>query len=103
MPANDTRWLVAILAICILVSLLFAIAMWQLTGGHLMVPLDDTFIHLQYAKQLARGHFFVYSPQDSYSTGATSLIYPFLFIPFFWLGLKAVQLLVAWHACWQAQ
>jgi hypothetical protein len=98
MPANDTRWLVAILAICILVSLLFAIAMWQLTGGHLMVPLDDTFIHLQYAKQLARGHFFVYSPQDSYSTGATSLIYPFLFIPFFWLGLKAVQLLVVSYA-----
>lgn len=94
MPANDTRWLVVILAITIAVSLLFAVAMWQLTGGHLMAPLDDTFIHLQYAKQLARGHFFVYSPHDSYSTGATSLIYPLLFVPFFWLGLKAVQLLV---------
>ncbi len=98
MPANDTRWLVAILAITIAVSLLFAVAMWQLTGGHLMVPLDDTFIHLQYAKQLARGHFFVYSPHDSYSTGATSLIYPLLFVPFFWLGLAAVKLLVISYA-----
>ncbi len=59
-----------------------------------MAPLDDTFIFLQYAKQLSRGHLFEYTPGGGFSTGASSPLYPFLLMPFFWLGLKGVEMLV---------
>jgi len=53
------------------------------TGGQIAAPLDDTYIHLQYARQLAAGHFFAYNTADGYSSGATSFLYVLL------LGLAA--------------
>src|SRR5262245_2056700 len=50
---------------------------------HPAVPLDDAFIHFQYAKRLASGHFFSYAEGDSYSSGATSLLWPLLLAPFY--------------------
>lgn len=43
--------------------------------GHLIAPLDDTYIHLQYGRQLGSGHFFQYNTGDPVSTGASSLLY----------------------------
>jgi hypothetical protein len=48
------------------------------TDGHLAPPLDDTFIFLQYAKQICQGAAFQYNTGDSLTTGATSLLYPFI-------------------------
>ena len=39
-------------------------------------PLDDVFIHFDYARSLAQGHFFEWSPGGGYSSGATSWLYP---------------------------
>ncbi|HKQ71814.1 MAG TPA: hypothetical protein VJT73_20865, partial [Polyangiaceae bacterium] len=64
--------------------------------GHPAVPLDDAFIHFQYAKRLASGHFFSYSEGDPYSSGATSLAWPLLLAPFYLLGLR--ELAIVWAA-----
>ena len=54
---------------------------WSITGGGLSLPLDDSFIYLQYAKAIAEGHPFVYTPGNAPTTGATSLGYPLLLLP----------------------
>jgi len=66
-------------------------------AGEPAAPLDDAFIHLQYARRLAEGGFFSYVSGGSYTTGATSLLWPLLLAPFYALGLHDVSLLyVTW-------
>jgi len=71
------------------------------------VPLDDSYIHFQFARSFAEGHPFVYSPGALPVAGATSLLWPLLLalphalgahgltlIPFAWaLGFGALGLL----------
>jgi hypothetical protein len=65
--------------------------------GEPAAPLDDSFIHLQYARRLAEGHFFSYVPGEGYTSGATSPLWPLLLAPFHALGLRGVSLLdAAW-------
>ena len=59
-------WLAAI------VFALFVFRSMAFTGGHRSAPLDDTFIHLQYASQIAHGHYYQYQTGDPATTGATS-------------------------------
>ena len=56
--------------------------------GNFSSPLDDTFIHLVYAKNIADGHFFKYNVQDDYTTGNTSILYSFLISVFFYNGYE---------------
>lgn len=65
--------------------------------GPWSAPLDDVFIHFDFARQAARGHPFEWSPGNGYSSGGTSLLYPFLLVPGLWLGLSGLQLM-----CWAA-
>lgn len=48
------------------------------TGGEPAVPLDDSYIHFQFARSFAQGHPFVYSPGTAPVAGATSLLWPLL-------------------------
>jgi hypothetical protein len=64
--------------------------------GHPAVPLDDAFIHFQYAKRLAGGHFFSYVDGEGYSSGATSLLWPVLLAPLHAAGLT--DLSIIWGA-----
>lgn len=66
------------------------------SAGHASVPLDDAYIHFQYARRLAEGHFFSYTPGAGYSSGATSLLWPALLAPFWGLGLRGTS--IAWAA-----
>ncbi len=52
-----------------------------LLGGALSLPLDDSFIYLQYSRAVAEGHPFVYTPGNQPTTGSTSLWYPLLLLP----------------------
>lgn len=71
-------------------------AIWRLSGEP-AAPLDDSFIHLQYARRLAEGGFFRYVAGESYSSGATSLLWPMILAPFYAMGFHGVSLLyVAW-------
>ncbi len=66
-------------------------------AGHPALPLDDSFIHLQYARRLAEGEFFSYVPGEGYTTGATSFLWPILIAPFHLLGLRELSLIwAAW-------
>ena len=66
-------------------------------NGNLLMPLDDVYIHFQYAKQMATGHPYQYNNIDPATSGATSFLYPYIlavgyFIGFrgLWLGLWAM-------------
>jgi hypothetical protein len=48
------------------------------TGGAPAVPLDDSYIHFQFAHSFATGQPFVYSPNTAPVPGATSLLWPLL-------------------------
>ncbi len=61
--------------------------------GPWSAPLDDVFIHFDFARQTARGHAFEWSPGAGYSSGGTSLLYPFVLVPGFWLGLSGLNLM----------
>jgi hypothetical protein len=75
-------------------------------GDFLILPLDDTYIHFQYARMIAQGDPFRYHPNDPATSGATSLIYPFLLAVGYKLGFTGTNLAlwaigiggVAWFA-----
>ncbi len=56
-------------------------------------PLDDVFIHFDFARSIARGHPFEWSPGNGYSSGGTSLLYPFVLAPGFYLGFGGQRLM----------
>lgn len=80
----DMLWLA--LGTVLVTVLAFVFRQWG-ADGRLAPPLDDTFIHFQYARQMAAGHPFEYNTGDPPSSGASSFIYPFLLAPAFLLGL----------------
>jgi len=47
-------------------------------GVNISAPLDDTFIHLQYGRQIGEGEWFRYNDGDPVSTGASSFLYALL-------------------------
>lgn len=53
-------------------------AVLSATGGTPAVPLDDSYIHFQFARSFAEGQPFVFSPGTAPVPGATSLLWPLL-------------------------
>ena len=70
----------------------FLASMLYHTGGRLALPLDDSFIYFQYARQAAEGHFLEYNTGAEPTAGATSLLYTLLLVPGFWLGLEGMDM-----------
>jgi len=64
------------------------------TGGRLASPFDDSYIHYQFARRLAGGHFFSYSPGGSYSTAATSFTYPFFLSAGYLVGFRGDAIVI---------
>lgn len=64
-------------------------------GGGLSLPLDDSFIYLQYAKAIAQGQPFVYTPGNAPTTGSTSLWFPLLLVPPHLVGASP-EFCIAW-------
>ena len=73
-------------------SSLFVRAMHQGTGGRWILPIDDAYIHQQYAVQAARGHPFQYDDQAPPTSGATSLLYPLVLAVAWRMGLHGDSL-----------
>ena len=65
--------------------------------GSWSAPLDDVFIHFDFAREAARGHPFQWSDGAGYSSGGTSLLYPFVLALGYLLGFKKLELMV-WAA-----
>ncbi len=67
------------------------------SGGSLGAPLDDSYIHFQFARSFARFHPFEYVPGLPRVPGATSLLWPALLTPAIWLGASGTGLVgVTW-------
>jgi hypothetical protein len=70
-------------------------------AGGPAVPLDDSYIHFQYARSLAELHPFRYTPGAAPTPGATSLLWPLVLAPFYALGLRGAALVFAgWTLGW---
>jgi len=65
--------------------------------GSWSAPLDDVFIHFDFARETARGHPFQWSEGAGYSSGGTSLLYPFVLGVGYLLGFRKLELM-AWAA-----
>ena len=61
-------------ALALLQGALFVGLQTAMTGA-VSFPLDDSYIHMQYAKQIARGAYFQYQDGDPVTGGATSFLY----------------------------
>lgn len=82
--------LTAVLAIAAIRAVLRA------TGGVPAVPLDDAFIHFQYARSFWEGRGFAFSPGAQPAAGATSLLWPLVLALPYGLGLRGES--VIWAA-----
>jgi hypothetical protein len=56
------------------------------------MPLDDTYIHFQYARQIAAFQPYVYNPGLPPTSGATSFLYPYVLAIGDWLGFDSLNL-----------
>ncbi|HEX6272141.1 MAG TPA: hypothetical protein VFZ53_03850 [Polyangiaceae bacterium] len=63
------------------------------TLGPWSAPLDDVFIHFDFARSAARGRPFEWSYGNGYSSGGTSIIYPFVLAAGYRLGLTGLSLM----------
>ena len=79
------------------VASLFYSSMLEQTGGEWSAPLDDVFIHFDYARSTARGHPFEWSPGNGYSSGNTSIAYPFALAIGWLIGFRDMDLM-KWSA-----
>lgn len=61
--------------------------------GHPAAPLDDTYIHFQYARAFAEGHPFRYQAGEPISTGATSFLWPLVLGLFHAVGFRGNALM----------
>jgi hypothetical protein len=62
-------------------------------GVNISTPLDDTFIHLQYGRQISEGEWFRYNDGDPVSTGTSSFLYVLVLGAAHFLGFAGNYLL----------
>jgi hypothetical protein len=79
------------------VASLFYGSMLVQTGGTWSAPLDDVFIHFDYARATARGYPFQWSEGNGFSSGNTSLLYPFVLAIGYLGGFRGLYLVI-WSA-----
>ncbi len=62
--------------------------------GPWSAPLDDVFIHFDFARSAARGYPFEWSETNGYSSGGTSLLYPLVLAVGYWAGFRQLWLML---------
>lgn len=82
--------------IALLIAAVYLLTLLSASGSRPVAPLDDAYIHFQYARQIARGHPWQYNDGDPRSTGATSPLYPFLLAAGYLAGFSGERLV--WFA-----
>ncbi|MCB9436126.1 MAG: hypothetical protein H6673_03925 [Anaerolineales bacterium] len=87
---NKALWLI-LGAVVIAVTLFLALGL-QASDGPLLMPLDDTYIHFQYARQMATGHPYAYNTGDDPTSGSTSFLYTPILAVGYVVGFKGLSL-----------
>lgn len=95
--AGSMAYPVFVGVVVLLVARLYYGQMLRETGGEWSAPLDDVYIHFDYARAIARGYPFQWSEGNGYSSGNTSLTYPFVLAAGYWAGFRGM-LLMQWAA-----
>ncbi len=76
---NRSHHLLAWAVLCIVAGLIMlvylSLGLRASADEPIVMPLDDTYIHFQYARQMASGAPYVYNPGDEPTSGATSFLY----------------------------
>ncbi|WP_433871940.1 hypothetical protein [Saccharopolyspora sp. CA-218241] len=85
-PTDGPAWAIGILSL--LISAGFLVVNVAYNHGNVIPPVDDAYIHLQYAKQIGSGHFLQYNTGDPISTGASSLLYVLVLAAAYALGMR---------------
>lgn len=80
------------LSLSLAIFILYLIGSRSLGGGQPVMPVDDAYIHFQYAKQIAAGQPNVYNPGDAPTSGATSFLYPYLLAIGYGVGFQGLNL-----------
>ena len=81
-------------ALCTLYAALFFYgSLHRQTHGAWSAPLDDVFIHFDYARATARGYPFQWSEGNGFSSGNTSLSYPFALALGYWVGFRGMAIM----------
>ena len=83
------------LLLCLVIGALITIYLSSVLGfrhGAPILPLDDTYIHFQYARQMAQGHPFVYNNGEDPTSGATSLLYVPMLAVGYRIGFRGLSL-----------
>jgi len=84
---TSRRWAIALLvALGCSVGALYLVVASAAVQGRAVAPLDDAYITFQYARQIARGHPYVYNDGDLPTTGMTSPLFGFLLAGAYLLG-----------------
>jgi hypothetical protein len=78
-------------------ALTFYGSMHRQTHGVWSAPLDDVFIHFDYARATARGYPFQWSEGNGFSSGNTSLTYPFVLALGYVAGFRGLSIML-WAA-----
>ena len=77
-PPNAPRWLLPAAGALAIAVPLMMIAIAYAHGVALGFPLDDAWIHLQYARTLSTSGAFAYGPGEPATTGSTSVLFTLL-------------------------
>jgi len=88
---SERRPILLIAAIAALQSIALLVVSFATTGNHFMFPLDDAYIHLQYARSMTSDDFLVYTQGSAPSGGMTSPLYVMMLAPVFLLGVSGTK------------
>jgi hypothetical protein len=93
-PRIDSVLYPVFAALCTLYAALFFYgSLHRQTHGAWSAPLDDVFIHFDYARATARGYPFQWSEGNGFSSGNTSLSYPFALALGYWVGFRDMAIM----------
>ncbi|HYJ11780.1 MAG TPA: hypothetical protein VEX18_22305, partial [Polyangiaceae bacterium] len=102
-PAPGAARLIERLCVACFAAVTLGLALWagsevtRANGGSLGAPLDDSYIHFQFARSFASFRPFEYTAGAPPVAGATSLLWPALLTPAVWLGAGGSGLIgVTW-------
>lgn len=88
---TDKIYLSVFLLLLFMQGVFFIDGGWKASVNVFPVPIDDAYIHAQYAKNFARGLIFTWSEGDGYSKGSSSPLY---------VLILAFGYLVGFHGQW---
>ncbi len=94
---SNLRSFVASLAFATAAGALFWLPSYRAARGFFPAPLDDVYIHFDFARSLALGHPFEWIPGNGYSSGETSPLYAVVLAAGFCLGFRG-RLMGVWAA-----